>query len=170
MKSKKAQETYAVTSEFVLPNDTNALGNLAGGRLLHWMDIVSAISAHRLCKRVVVTAAVNNVSFREAISLGSIVTLEAKVSRSFNTSMEVFIDVWVEDRVTTEKKKHNEAIYTFVAVDQNGTPLPVPEVVPETEEEKKRFDGALRRRQLSLILAGKMKPDDATELKALFIK
>ena len=170
MKSKTAKETYAVTTEFVLPNDTNALGNLAGGRLMHWMDMVSAVSASRLCKRVVVTAAVNNISFREPIKLGSIVTLEAKVSRSFNTSMETVIDVWVEDRVTGEKKKHNEAIYTFVAVDQNGSPLPVPEVLPETDEEKKRFAGALRRRQLSLILAGKMKPEEATELKALFVK
>jgi acyl-CoA hydrolase len=170
MQSKFARESYSVTTEFVLPNDTNALGNLAGGKLLHWMDIVSAISAHRLCKRVVVTAAVNNVSFREPIKLGSIVTLEAQVSRSFSSSMEVVIDVWVEDAVTGNKKKHNEAIFTFVAVDQHGSTLPVPQVVPETEEEKKRYDGALRRRQLSLILAGKMQPDDATELKALFIK
>lgn len=169
MRAKTAKETLAVTTEIVLPNDTNALGNLHGGKLMLWMDVVGAIAAHRLCKQVVVTAAVNNVSFRESIKLGSIVTLEAKVSRSFNSSMEVFIDVWVEDRITGEKKKHNEAIYTYVAVDQNGTPLPVPEVIPETEEEKKRFDGALGRRQLSLILAGKMKPDDANELKALFM-
>ncbi len=169
MNSKTAKETLTITTEIVLPNDTNALGNLHGGKLMLWMDVVSAISAHRLCKQVVVTAAVNNISFRQAIKLGSIVTLEAKVSRTFHTSMEVVIDVLVEDRVTGEKKKHNEAIFTFVAVDQNGSPLPVPEVIPETEEEKKRFDGALRRRQLSLILAGKMKPDDATELKALFV-
>ena len=169
MKSKLVKETYAITTEFVLPNDTNALGNLAGGRLLHWMDICSAISAHRLCKRVVVTASVNNVSFNHPIRLGSIVTVEAKVSRAFSTAMEVYIDVWVEDAVTGERTKCNEAIYTFVAVDQNGSPLPVPQVIPETEEEKKRYDGALRRRQLSLILAGKMKPQDATELKALFL-
>jgi len=169
MKSKFPKETYTTTTEIVLPNDTNALGNLHGGKLMLWMDVVSAISAHRLCKQVVVTASVNNISFREGIKLGSIVTLEAKVSRSFKTSMEVVIDVWVEDRVTGVKKKHNEAIFTFVAVDEKGTPLPVPEVVPESDEEKKRFDGALRRRQLSLILAGKMKPDDATELKALFV-
>lgn len=170
MKAKTAKESLAITTEFVLPNDTNALGNLAGGRLLHWMDITSAISAHRHCKRVVVTASVNNVSFNQPIKLGSIVTLQAKVSRSFNSSMEVFIDVWVEDSVTGQKKKCNEAIYTFVAVDQNGSTLPVPGLIPETEEEKSRYNGALRRRQLSLILAGKMKPDDATELKALFFK
>ena len=171
MNPKKAKETTTTTTEIVLPNDTNALGNLHGGKLMLWMDVVSAISAHRMCKRVVVTASVNNISFRHGIKLGSIVTLEAKVSRSFHTSMEVVIDVWVEDRLTGNKKKHNEAIFTFVALDQkNGKPIPIPEVIPETEEEKKRFEGALRRRQLSLILAGKMKPDEATELKALFVK
>lgn len=168
-KTKTAKESLAITTEFVLPNDTNALGNLAGGKLLHWMDITSAIAAHRHCKRVVVTASVNSVSFGHAIKLGSIVTVQAKVSRSFTSSMETFIDVWVEDAVTGERTKSNEAIYTFVAVDQNGSPLPVPELIPESEEEKERYAGALRRRQLSLILAGKMKPAEATELKALFL-
>ncbi|MFM2207191.1 MAG: hypothetical protein RL213_1166 [Bacteroidota bacterium] len=168
-KSKTAKESAAVITEMVLPNDTNTLGNLMGGRLLHWMDIASAISAHRHCGRVVVTASVNNVSFNQPIRLGEIVTLEAKVSRAFTSSMEVFIDVWVENNTTGEKKKCNEAIYTFVAVDQLGNPINVPQLVPETEEEKKRYDGALRRRQLSLILGGKMKPEEATELKALFV-
>jgi acyl-CoA hydrolase len=116
-----------------------------------------------------VTATVNNVSFKYPIRNNSIVTLEAKVSRAFNTSMEVFIDVFVEDQVTGERTKCNEAIYTFVAIDQNGSPLPVPEVIPETEEEKRRYDGALRRKQLALILAGRMKPDEAVELKSLFV-
>ena len=165
---KKASESFTVMTEIVLPNDTNSLGNLMGGRLLHWMDICSAMSAQRHCRRVVVTASVNNVSFDHAIKLASILTINAKVSRAFKTSMEVYIDVWEEDRVTGEKKKCNEAIYTFVAVDQNGAPLPVPELIPETEEEIKRYGGALRRRQLALILAGKMKPHEATELKALF--
>lgn len=169
-KTKKASETRAVLTEIVLPNDTNTLGNLAGGKLLHWMDVASAIACHRLCRRVVVTASVNHVSFAQPIKLGSIVTLEAQVSRAFNTSMEVYIDVFVEDNVTGERTKHNQAIYTFVAVDQNGAPLPVPQVEPETPEDKLRFDGALRRRQLSLILSGKMKPEEATELKALFAK
>ena len=168
LKKKTPAETLAINTEIVLPNDTNALGNLMGGKLLHWMDVVSAVSAHRLCKRVVVTASVNNVAFNMPIKLGSIVTLEAKVSRSFSSSMEVFIDVFVEDRVSGERVKSNEAIYTFVAVDQMGNPIGVPEVEPETKEERARFNGALRRRQLSLILAGKMKPNDATELKALF--
>jgi acyl-CoA hydrolase len=168
LKPKTPKDSIAIITEFVLPNDTNTLGNLMGGRLLHWMDIASAIAAHRHCGRVVVTASVNNVSFNQPIKLGEIVTIQAKVSRAFTSSMEVFIDVWVENNATGEKKKCNEAIYTFVAVDQLGNPINVPELIPETEEEKKRYDGALRRRQLSLILAGKMKPGDATELKALF--
>lgn len=140
-----------------------------GGRLLHWMDISAAIAAQRHCKRIVVTASVNNVSFDKPVRLGDIVTLESHVSRAFTSSMEVFIDVWVENHSTGERVKHNEAIYTFVAVDQLGNPIAVPELIPETEEEKKRYDGALRRRQLSLILAGKISPDAATELKALFM-
>ncbi|MCF8256313.1 MAG: acyl-CoA thioesterase [Flavobacteriales bacterium] len=165
---KKASETLTIGTEIVLPNDTNSLGNLMGGRLLHWMDVLAAVSAHRLCKRVSVTAAVNNVSFGKAIALGDIVTMKAKVSRSFNSSMEIFIDVYVEDRTTSAQIKCNEAIYTFVAVDQMGNPIPVPQVVPETDEENERYASALRRKQLSLILAGKMRPDDATELRALF--
>lgn len=169
LQSKRATESLTVTTEHVLPNDTNPLGNLFGGRLLQWMDTTAAISAQRHCNRVVVTATVNNVSFKEPIKLGSVVTLEAKVSRSFNSSMEIFIEVFVEDLVTGKKRKCNEAIYTFVAIDQNGSPLPVPELIPETDQEKARFEGALRRKQLALILAGKMKPHEAAELRALFL-
>ena len=167
-KTKKAAETLTIMTEIVLPNDTNTLGNLMGGKLLHWMDICAAISAHRCSNRIVVTASVNNVSFSHPIKLGDIVTLEAKVSRTFNSSMEVYIDVFVEDHRTGARKQCNNAIYTFVAVDQIGSPISVPEVIAETNEEKERFEGALRRRQLSLILAGKMKPAEATELKKLF--
>lgn len=168
MKKIPASSTLTLSTHLVLPENTNTLGNLMGGQLLNWLDIASAISAHRLCKRVVVTAAVNNVSFQHPIKLGDIVIIEAKVSRSFATSMEVFMDIYVEHHTTGERIKCNEAIYTFVAVDQLGSPIHVPEVLPESEEEIKRFDGALRRRQLRLILAGKMKPEEATELKALF--
>ena len=170
MKANKASETLAITTKIVLPNDTNTLGNLFGGQLLAWMDVIASVSAHRHSKRVVVTASVNNVSFQKPINHASIVTIEAKVSRAFNSSMEVFLDVFVEDAVTGQREKCNEAIYTFVAVDQNGNPIQVPALIPETEEEKMRYDGALRRKQLALILAGKMKAADATELKKLFIE
>jgi len=168
MVKKTAESTKAIMTEIVLPNDTNTLGNLMGGRLLHWLDICAAISAHRCSNRIVVTAAVNNVSFAHPIKLGDIITLESKVSRCFNSSMEVVIDVYVEDHRTGAKTKCNEAIYTFVAVDQMGSPIAAPELIPETEGEKERFEAALRRRQLSLILAGKMKPENATELRKLF--
>ncbi|MFZ5553963.1 MAG: acyl-CoA thioesterase [Bacteroidota bacterium] len=168
MKTKRAVESLAVTTKVVLPNDTNQLGNLFGGQLLAWMDEIAAVSAHRHCKRVCVTASITNVAFKTPVKLADIVTLEAKVSRAFTSSMEVWIDVFLEENASGKRIKCNEAIYSFVAVDQGGVPIEVPEIIPETEEEKKRFDGALRRRQLALILAGKMKPDDATELKALF--
>ncbi|MGB4775049.1 MAG: acyl-CoA thioesterase [Daejeonella sp.] len=166
--SKKAKESFIVMNELVLPNDTNTLNNLMGGRLLHWMDIAAAISAQKHCNRIVVTASVDNVSFQHAIKLGDVVTIEAKVSRAFNTSVEVRLDVWAENIPSGSRVKSNEAYYTFVALDQNGKTIAVPELKPETEAEQKLFDGALRRRQLRLILGGKMKPADATELKALF--
>ncbi|MFM8963175.1 MAG: acyl-CoA thioesterase [Sphingomonadales bacterium] len=169
MKANKAIDTLAITTKIVLPNDTNTLGNLFGGQLLAWMDLIASVSAHRHSKRVVVTASVNNVSFQKPINHASLVTLEAKVSRAFNSSMEVFVDVFVEDAVTGQREKCNEAIYTFVAVDQNGNPIQVPALIPESDEEKLRYDGALRRKQLALILAGKMKAADATELKKLFL-
>ncbi len=169
MKGRPSKDTFAQTSKIVLPNDTNTLGNLMGGQLLNWMDITAGISAQRHCNRVVVTASVNSVSFNQPIKLGEIVTIEAKVSRAFTSSMEIFLDVWVESGLSRKRTKSNEAIYTFVAVDQNGSPIEVPELIPETELEKKRYEAALRRKQLSLILAGKMNPESATELKALFV-
>ena len=168
MKGKSPDESRAIKTEIVLPNDTNVLNNLRGGRLLHWIDIAAAIAAHRHSNRVVVTAAVNNVAFDHPIRLGDIVTFEAELSRAFTSSMEVFVDVYVEDEYSSERRLTNSAIYTFVAVDQRGKPIEVPPIIPKTERQKERFAGALRRRQLSLILSGKIKPDEATELKALF--
>ena len=156
-------------TDLVLPSETNPLNNLFGGELLARMDRAASIAARRHSRRIVVTASVNHVAFNRAIPLGAVVTIEAKVSRSFKSSMEVFIDVWVEDRESGSRTKANEAIYTFVAVDDSGRPVEVPPIVPETELEIQRFDAALRRKQLSLLLAGKIKPSDATELKALFL-
>ena len=167
MKAKNPTESRCIKTEIVLPNDTNTLNNLRGGKLLHWIDIAGAIACHRHCGRVVVTAAVNNVAFEHPIRLGDIVTFEAEVSRAFSTSMEVIIDVSIESAKDRETMT-NTAIYTFVAVDQLGNPIEVPPLEPVTEKQKERFKAALRRRQLSLIIAGKIKPEEATELKALF--
>jgi acyl-CoA hydrolase len=168
LKPKKAHESEVTMTEMVLPNDTNTLNNLMGGRLLHWMDICAAIAAQKHSNRIVVTASVDNVSFSEPIKLGNIVTMRAKVTRGFNSSMEVYIEVWAEDIPAGRRVSTNRAFYTFVAVDQNGRPIEVPELVPETDEELELYASALRRRQLRLVLAGRMNPHEATELKALF--
>ena len=168
MEGKTPRESFTIMNELVLPNDTNMLNNLMGGRLLHWMDIAAAISAQKHCNRIVVTASVDNVSFKHSIKLGDVITIEARVTRAFTTSVEVRMDVWAENIPSGTRVKSNEAFYTFVTLDSNGEKVPVPELIPETGEETMLFDGALRRRQLRLILGGKMKPDEATELKALF--
>ena len=168
MQSKTASQSKTIVTDLVLPSETNPINNLFGGELLARMDRAASIAARRHSRRIVVTASVNHVAFNRAVPLGSVVMIEAKVSRAFSSSMEVYMDVWIEDRESGERIKANEAIYTFVAVDETGRPIKVPELVPETELEKQRFDAALRRKQLSLLLAGKIKPSDATELKALF--
>jgi acyl-CoA hydrolase len=168
METKKAADSLVVMTELVLPNDTNTFGNLMGGRLMYWMDIAAALSAMKHCGSPVVTASVDNISFEAPIKLANVVHIEAQVSRAFNTSMEVHLKVWGEDVLHQYKYKSNEAYYTFVALDPNGKPRTVPAMTPGTEQEKKLFEGALRRRQVRLILGGKMKPGEATELKALF--
>jgi acyl-CoA hydrolase len=167
-RKKSPKESIVSMTELVLPNDTNTLNNLMGGRLMHWMDVVSAIAAQRHSNNIVVTASVDNISFRHPIRLGNVVTLTAKVTRSFNSSMEVRIDVNAEDIPSNSKIESNSAYFTFVAVDPAGKPVDVPEVVPETEEEKESYHGALRRRQLRLILSGRMKPSEANELRSIF--
>ncbi len=167
---KTPKDSLTILTDIVLPGETNPLGNLFGGELLARMDRACSIAARRHSHRIVVTATVNHVAFSKAVPVGSVVTIEAKVSRAFTSSMEVYVDVWIEDRESQHRTKVNEGIYTFVAVDEMGNPVKIPQIKPETELEKTRFDGALRRKQLSLILAGKIKPDEATELKALFTK
>ncbi|WP_281541854.1 acyl-CoA thioesterase [Maribacter aestuarii] len=168
MQTKVPSDSRTTMTDMVLPSETNPLNNLFGGELLARMDRAASIAARRHSRRITVTASVNHVAFNRAVPLGSVVTVEAAVSRSFKTSMEVYIDVWMEDRFSGERTKANEAIYTFVAVDETGKPTEVPKLKPETKLEEERYAGALRRKQLSLVLAGKMKPNDATELKALF--
>jgi acyl-CoA hydrolase len=170
MQTRTPADSYTMMTEIVLPNDTNVFGNLMGGRLMYWMDIAAAIAAQKHCNAPVVTASVDNISFENPIKLGNTVHIEAKVTRAFNTSMEVHLKVWGEDFTQQYKYKSNEAYYTFVALDPNRKPRIVPQLIPASEEEKRLFEGALRRRQVRLILGGKMKPDEAAELKAWFTK
>lgn len=167
-RAKKPADSLTLMTEMVFPNDTNNLGNLMGGNLMRLMDICGAITAQKHCNRVVVTASVDNVNFRAPVPQGSVLTLRGVVTRAFSSSMEVFIEVHVEDMATGERTMTNNAFFTFVAVDQLGRPIDVPAVEPQTDEEKNLYDGALRRRQLRLVLAGRLKPQEATELARLF--
>ncbi|WP_209330795.1 acyl-CoA thioesterase [Lunatimonas salinarum] len=165
---KYVQDSRATMTEMVLPNDTNTLSNLMGGKLMHWMDIVAAICAQRHCNNIVVTASVDNISFKNPIALGNVVTLNAQVTRAFNTSMEIFLEVYAEDIPANSKLLTHRAFFTFVAVDKSGRPVRVPELIPQGKVENELYEGALRRRQLRLVLAKRMDPQDATELKSLF--
>jgi acyl-CoA hydrolase len=169
MTPKKTSETKVIMTEMVFPNDTNFYGNLMGGRLMYWMDTAAAMVAGKHSNAPCVTVSVDNISFDAPIKLGQVVHIEAQISRAFKSSMEIHIKVWGEDLTQQYKYKSNEAYLTFVALDPNGKPRMVPELITETEEEKKVYEGALRRRQLRLVLAKKMRPEEATELKALFV-
>ncbi len=133
-------------TQLVLPNDTNQLGNLLGGRLMEWMDISAAIAAQRHSNRVCVTAAVDELSFHHPIKLGEVVTLRASVNRVFGTSMEVGVKVIAENQLIGDRKITNTAYLTFVAVDENNKPVQIPPIIPETKEEKRRYKQALVRR------------------------
>lgn len=165
---KTPAASRCVMNEIVLPNDTNGLGNLMGGRLLHLMDICAAIAAQRHAEQLCVTASVDHVDFESPIYMGEVVTLEASVNRAFRTSMEVEIHVWAENPRARTRRKANRAIFTFVAVDDKGRPIVVPAVEPTTDEERSRFDAAARRRELRLVMAGRIPVSDAQHLRTLF--
>ncbi|WP_109830202.1 acyl-CoA thioesterase [Reichenbachiella versicolor] len=163
--NKTPKESEVVKTELVLPNDTNSLDNLFGGRLLEWMDVSAAIAAQRHSNCVVVTASVDNVSFVEPIKQGDVVTLKARVTRAFNSSMEVYIEVTAENPRTKQHIGSNSAFYTLVAMDNEGHKVIVPEIKPETKEERKFFKTALQRRELRLVMAGKMRLKESLSLK-----
>lgn len=155
-------------THLTMPNDTNHLGDLMGGILMQWMDIVSAMAGMRHCNSPVVTAGVDHVSFDQPIPLGSMVILEGRVTRAFTTSIEVYIEVYKEN-LDGERTKCNEAFFTFVSLDRESRkPIETPLVEPKSVREQELHDGALRRRELRLIMAGRMKPGEADHLKALF--
>jgi acyl-CoA hydrolase len=170
VKNKKISESKTIMTEMVMPNDTNPMGNLMGGNLLRWMVFACGICAGKHCEAHVVTASVDHVSFQRPIKVGDVVTLEASVTRSFNTSVEIIVEVFASDIKGLGARRCNSAYYTFVALDgENGSPIPVPAVLPLSEIEHQRFESAIRRRELRLILSGRLKPEDAPEIKNLFI-
>ena len=149
--AKEIRESQVITTNLVLPNDTNQLGNLLGGTLMHWLDITAAIAALRHAGRVCVTASVDELNFHHPIKLGDIVTLQASVNRAFKTSMEVGVVVTAQTTPGGAPRRANNAYLTFVAVDENGRPVDVPSAIAESQDEKRRYDEALARRELRLL-------------------
>lgn len=152
-----------------MPNDTNPMGNLMGGYLMRWMDIVAAICAGRHCEAHVVTAAVDHISFQNAINLGEVITLEASVTRAFNSSVEIYVEVFANDIKGQKPRRCNHAYFTFVALDDSRkVPIQVPQVIPLSSEEQNLYEGAARRREIRLILSGRIKAKEATEIRKYF--
>lgn len=171
LKGKTTEQSKTTMTELIMPNDTNPLGNLMGGNLMRWMDICGGICAAKHSGNHVVTASVDHISFTAPIKLGDAITINATVTRAFSTSVEIYIEVYARDITGDNPRKSNHAFMTFVALDPiKKTPCPVPPVIPLSAEEQKLYEAAIRRRELRLILAGKMKPEDATEVRSFFDK
>lgn len=152
-------------TEIVLPNDTNGLGNMMGGRLLHLMDKCAAISAQRHAERVCVTASVDNVEFQSPIHEGEVVVVESQVNRAFTSSMEVELNVWAENPREQTRRKCNRAYYTFVALSDDGSPVPIPSIEPNSDAARQRYEDAAKRREIRLVLAGRLDLGNATNIK-----
>jgi len=146
-KEKFVSESVVTMTELVLPHHTNQLGNLLGGQLMHWIDICAALSASKHSQRVCVTASVDKIDFHHPIKLGEVVTLTANLNRAFNTSMEVGVKVFAESHLKGNRRHTNSAYLTFVSVNEQGSPVKTLELIPESSEEKRRFNEALQRRQ-----------------------
>jgi acyl-CoA hydrolase len=166
LKTKRVSESKTIMTEMVMPNDTNPMGNLMGGNLLRWMDIACGICAGKHCEAHVVTASVDHVSFQKPIRVGDVVTLEASVTRTFRTSVEIYVEVFANDIKGGNARRCNHAYFTFVGLDEEGHPIPIPPVLPLTEIEQQRYDSAPRRREVRLMLGGRLKPEDASEIRA----
>lgn len=144
---RPVRESESEMVEIVLPNDANPLDALLGGRLMHWIDLAGALAAHRHARAYVVTASIEHLDFLIPVHVGDLVVLRSSVNRAFHTSMEVGVKVWVENYRTGTRQLVSTAYVTYVAVDRHGRHLPVPQVIPETEEQKRRYEDAERRRE-----------------------
>lgn len=169
MREKKVSDSFTSMKEMVMPNDTNPLGNLMGGNLMRWMDIAGGICAGKHCEAHTVTASVDHVSFKNPIHVGDVISINAKVTRAFNTSVEIYVEVFAANIKGHNNRKCNDAYFTFVAIDdEKRKPTKVPILIPLTGEEQDKYEGAIRRRELRLILGGRLKPKDAKEMKLFF--
>ncbi len=158
MEARPVRESYSEYSELALPNDANGLGNLLGGKVMHLVDLAGAMAAMRHCRHVVVTASVDHMNFLHPVRIGQWVRLRSAVNRVFRTSMEVGVKVFVEDLIRAEMRHTSSAYLTFVAIDETGKGIEIPHVIPETEEEKRRFEEAGQRREYRLALRKRIRP------------
>jgi acyl-CoA hydrolase len=145
---RPVSESISEMTEIVLPNDANPLNALLGGRLMHWIDLAGAMAAHRHSRTYVVTASIDHMDFLVPVRVGDFVILRSSVNRVYHTSMEVGVKVWVENYLSEERRHVSSAYLTFVAIDAAGNRVAVPPVVPETEDEKRRYEDAARRREI----------------------
>jgi acyl-CoA hydrolase len=145
---RSVRDSESQMAEVVLPNDANPLGNLLGGRVMHLIDIAGAIAAHRHSHSHVVTASMDHIDFRLPVKIGDLLILKSSVNRAFNTSMEVGVKCWVENYISGNTRHVASAYLTFVAVDEHGKRKPVPTLIPESEEDNRRYEDAGRRREL----------------------
>src|SRR5580704_8834190 len=145
---RPVRDSQSEMTEIVLPNDANPLSALLGGRLMHWIDLAGAMAAHRHSRSYVVTASVDHIDFLVPVKVGDLVILRSSVNRVFHTSMEVGVKVWVENYIADTAKHVASAYLTFVAIDGAGERLKVAPVVPETDEQRRRYDDAGRRRDI----------------------
>jgi acyl-CoA hydrolase len=164
--AKKVSDSRSIMTEMIMPNDTNPIHNLMGGNLLKWMDVVAGICAGRHCERYVVTVSVDNVTFDKPIPLGDVITLECVVTRAFTTSVEVFVEVFSADIKGKNKRHCNDAYFTFVGVDDiEKRPVKIPSLTPVTPEEKRRYNEALKRREIRLLFSNRLNKTDKEKLR-----
>jgi acyl-CoA hydrolase len=156
---RPVRESASEMTEIVLPNDANPLNALLGGRLMHWIDLAGALAAHRHSRAYIVTASVDHMDFLVPVRVGDLVILRSAVNRAFHTSMEVGVKVWVENYRSLQNRHVSSAYLTFVAVDAAGNRIPVPPIIPESEDEKRRYDGAARRREIRRAESARRKKD-----------
>jgi acyl-CoA hydrolase len=165
---KHPSDSLNIQTELIMPGHTNPLGNLMGGNLLSWMDVACGISALKHSGSISVTAGVDNVSFRLPIKVGDVVVIRSFVTRAFRTSMEVFCQVYIQNYAEKKEELSHSAFFTFVGLDKEGRRIIVPSIEPQTDFEEKLYNGAERRREVRLLLAGKIQATEATYLKAFF--
>lgn len=161
---RPVRDSISEMAEIVLPNDANPLNALLGGRLMHWIDLAGAMAAHRHSRQWVVTASIDHLDFLVPVRVGDLIILRSSVNRAFHTSMEVGVKVWVENYRAEHRKHVSSAYLTFVAIDAAGKRVPVPPVVPETTDEKRRYEDAARRRQIRSAETSRRKTSQSTAL------